>query len=146
MHHKKAPTVKARSTSKAKLPKGRAHMAKSKARSRRSPVARTNMQSSRKTDTPTSSTPAPSEMPTDMSGGGFNFALAMQQYRKRKAENDKKTRVDNSSLHAGSPMYFYCKFCGDPTCTLPEGYIGQPKKICDPCKILNDHGLIPERV
>jgi len=72
----------------------------------------------------------------------FDSQLALRTFEERKAANKGKERIDNSSLPAGSPMYFYCKFCGDETDTLPESYIGRPKTTCDPCKVLRDHGLI----
>lgn len=73
----------------------------------------------------------------------FDPEIAVRQFEKRKAENAEKPKIDNASLPAGSPMYYYCKFCGDHTETLPETHIRAPKVICDPCKVLNDHGLIP---
>jgi hypothetical protein len=75
------------------------------------------------------------------SASGFDFELAMRMYEKRKAENKGK-QIDNSRLHAGSPMYYYCRFCGAHTETLPEGHWGAPRVVCDPCKVLRDHGLI----
>lgn len=74
----------------------------------------------------------------------FNTAVALEQFRKRRAANAKKTRVDNSAAYAGSPMVYYCRFCGDHTETLPECHLSRPITICNPCKILHDHGLIPE--
>lgn len=72
----------------------------------------------------------------------FDAKLAMQKYEERKAHYAGK-QIDNSSLPAGSPMYFFCKFCGAPTDTLPEGYfLSRPKMVCDPCEMLHVHGLI----
>jgi hypothetical protein len=71
----------------------------------------------------------------------FDSELAMNTYKERKAANEGK-QVDNSSLPAGSPMYYYCRFCGAHTETLSEGHWGRPQTVCDPCKILRDHGLI----
>jgi len=45
-------------------------------------------------------------------------------------------QVDNSRLHAGSSMYFYCKICGHQSDVLPESYWGTPAKYCAPCKEL----------
>ncbi len=73
----------------------------------------------------------------------FDPKIALEQFEKRKAENAKKEQIDNLKLRAGSPMYYYCKFCGEHTQTLPETHICAPKVICDPCQVLNDHGLIP---
>jgi hypothetical protein len=72
----------------------------------------------------------------------IDLKVAMEQFQKRKAKNAKKKRIDNSSLPVGAPMYFYCRFCGDQTDCLPEGYTCRPKRICDPCEVLHLHGLI----
>lgn len=71
----------------------------------------------------------------------FDSALAMEQYEKRKKENEGK-QIDNASLPAGSPMYYYCKFCGEHTETLAESHWSAPKTTCDPCNALHIHGLI----
>jgi hypothetical protein len=71
----------------------------------------------------------------------IDFDVAMEQYKKRKEENKGK-QIDNSTLRAGSSMYYYCKFCGVHTETLPESHWDAPKIICDPCDILHTHGLI----
>jgi hypothetical protein len=43
-------------------------------------------------------------------------------------------QVDNASLQAGSPMYYYCRACGGPTAVLPEGWWKEsPPKYCDAC-------------
>ena len=72
----------------------------------------------------------------------IDLKVAMKQFKKRKKENSKHTEIDNSSLRAGSPMYFYCSFCGDQTDVLPECYTCRPKTVCEPCEILHAHGLI----
>lgn len=73
----------------------------------------------------------------------FDANVAMDQYNKRKAENAAKKKIDNASLYAGSPMYYYCRGCGEHTQTLSEGdYYTKIAKYCNPCQILNDHGLI----
>ena len=66
----------------------------------------------------------------------------MKQFKLRKASNKNKKQIDNSRLPAGSSTYFYCRFCGDFTESLPESYIGKPKTICTPCQVLHKHGLI----
>lgn len=73
----------------------------------------------------------------------FDKEIALEQFAKRKLANKGK-QIDNSSLRAGSSMYYYCKFCGEQTDVLPESHWGTPKTVCDPCKVLNDHGLIPK--
>ncbi len=77
-----------------------------------------------------------------MPGVQFNEELAMEQYRKREEEN-KGQQVDNSSLPAGSPMYYYCRKCGTLVATKDEGWISNPPPHqCEPCQVLVDHGLI----
>lgn len=47
-------------------------------------------------------------------------------------------QMDNSSLYAGSPMYFYCKNCGHESDRKPESYTSSPRRYCAPCKELKD--------
>ena len=69
--------------------------------------------------------------------GGKEYALSA--LKKRIEENAKKEKIDNSSLYAGSPMYFYCKACGGLADKLPENYLfSTPKKLCDECQALKD--------
>ena len=75
------------------------------------------------------------------SGTGFDIELAMRMFKERKAANEGK-QIDNSRLYAGSPMYYYCKFCGVHTDTVPESHWGRIKTVCDPCDVLHKHGLI----
>ena len=63
---------------------------------------------------------------------------ALEQLKKRREENAKKEKIDNASLPAGSPMYFYCKSCDVLADTKPEGYLDFPKKLCDECQALKD--------
>ena len=44
-------------------------------------------------------------------------------------------QVDNARLPAGSNMYYYCRTCGAPTVTKPEGWWEDPPppKQCDDC-------------
>ena len=69
---------------------------------------------------------------------GKKFVLAA--LRKRRKENSKKAKIDNSSLMAGSPMYFYCESCGGLADTLPETYTCIPKSLCDECQALKNLG------
>lgn len=77
-----------------------------------------------------------------MSEIALNAKVAMQQYKKRCKANSKKEKINNASLPAGSPMYFYCRFCGDLTDTLPESFTCTPNTTCEPCDVLHTHGLI----
>ena len=51
-------------------------------------------------------------------------------------------KIDNSGLHAGSPMYFYCLDCGIPTEVLPEDYLFSPIRQCSQCRGLHEHGWL----
>lgn len=74
-------------------------------------------------------------MPTDETK---DEALARLAERKANAPEP----IRNQDLYAGSPMYFYCRICGELTDTLPEGYLGRPKKLCDECADLIDKGWL----
>lgn len=68
-------------------------------------------------------------------------AFAALEERKLKAE--KEGQIDNASLHAGSPMYYYCRFCGLQSDELPEGwYVELPKKVCADCQIMEAKGYL----
>ena len=45
----------------------------------------------------------------------------------------KPEKINNVMLPAGSPMYFYCKFCENLSDVVSESYVTPPKKICDEC-------------
>lgn len=45
---------------------------------------------------------------------------AIEQFGRRQRLAANIEKVDNSALHAGSPLYFYCRYCGLPTEMLPE--------------------------
>ncbi len=70
----------------------------------------------------------------------YGFALALEAFKKRKAAP--KQQVDNSSLRAGAPMYYYCHGCGDLADKLPETHKDRPRRFCAACKPLHEHGLI----
>lgn len=69
--------------------------------------------------------------------------VAIQSFVERYSATEGKERTDNSSLPAGSPMFYYCRHCREHTETLPESHVRAPKTVCDPCKVLQDHGLVP---
>lgn len=58
---------------------------------------------------------------------------ACEQYLRRKQYSSKLKKIDNSGLHAGSPMYYYCKHCGTPTEVLPEEHLFPPSSECSQC-------------
>ena len=51
---------------------------------------------------------------------------ACEQFVRRRRYAQQIEKIDNSDLHAGSPMYFYCRHCGIPTEVLPEDFVFQP--------------------
>lgn len=55
---------------------------------------------------------------------------------------DQPEKIDNSSLPAGSPMYFYCISCGHLSDTKPENYLTPVKKICDECAAMKELGWL----
>lgn len=63
---------------------------------------------------------------------------ALTDFRKRKAHPPKQ--IDNASLYAGSPMYYYCIMCGWTSDVLPESFVGTPKHLCSECQKIKDMG------
>lgn len=74
----------------------------------------------------------------------FLEAREYAAYEKRKKNRPK--RINNADLPAGSPMYFYCRYCGHDSDCLPEGYSphidGGPRRVCDKCQELLDAGVV----
>ena len=64
-------------------------------------------------------------------------ALAALKERK---DNPPK-EIDNASLYAGSPMFFYCKIC-DGTIVLPESYTCEVPRLCVECDFLKEMGWL----
>jgi hypothetical protein len=67
---------------------------------------------------------------------------ALADLAARRKTSAKAKRIDNSSLYAGSPMYYYCILCGGLAETLPECHTSKPKKLCDECQALKDLGWV----
>ncbi len=68
--------------------------------------------------------------------------LAVEAFRKRREENDGKQK-DNSSLYAGSPMYYYCRYCYALTDKIPESdFTTTPKECCGDCKAMKEKGWL----
>lgn len=77
---------------------------------------------------------------------GREYALA--QFEARKAENRKVRRPNNSEFWAGSPMYFYCRACGDLADIKSESYNPRTdpvKPLCVECEALKEKGLLPQQ-
>ena len=66
--------------------------------------------------------------------------VALAALAKRRKANKTKKHIDNGSLPAGSPMYFYCDGC-DADIIVPEDYIIRPR-LCSECKALKDLGWL----
>jgi endogenous inhibitor of DNA gyrase (YacG/DUF329 family) len=71
---------------------------------------------------------------------------ALEQFVRRKRYAFQIEKIDNSGLHAGSPMYFYCKHCGIPTEVLPEDYLFPPLRECSQCQGLQKEGWLNEAI
>jgi hypothetical protein len=66
---------------------------------------------------------------------------ARELLRQRREASMRDGQIDNGRLWAGSPMYFYCKYCGQNTDVLPENYfLSTPRHICDECTSLIELG------
>lgn len=54
-------------------------------------------------------------------------------------------QVNNASLPAGSPMYYYCRMCGHQTAVKPEGWFDSPPpKYCEFCTALREAGWVEQ--
>lgn len=67
---------------------------------------------------------------------------ACEQFIRRRRYSISIEKVDNAGLHAGSPMYFYCRHCGIPTEVLPEDYLFPPQRDCSQCTGLQSQGWL----
>lgn len=65
---------------------------------------------------------------------------ALEALADRRKRNADIKRIDNASLPAGSPMYFYCVTCGEEM-SVPEGYTSR-SKTCGECSALKDLGWL----
>lgn len=63
---------------------------------------------------------------------------ALIAFKKRK--DNPPEHINNASLYAGSPMYFYCMMCGHESDVLPESYLCTPKHLCTECQKMKDMG------
>jgi hypothetical protein len=69
---------------------------------------------------------------------------ACEQFVRRCRYSSEITKIDNAGLHAGSPMYYYCKDCGIPTEVLPEDHLFPPVKQCSQCLALSENNWMKE--
>lgn len=65
---------------------------------------------------------------------------ALKALADRRANPPKQ--IDNSSLPAGAPMYFYCISCGHESDVKPELYTDRPAKLCTECQALKTLGWL----
>lgn len=80
-------------------------------------------------------------MPDNMFDRLLNKAEALALLKERREHPP--TKIDNASLHAGSPMYYYCRSCGWESDIKPEGwFLGKPKTLCDMCQYMADCGYL----
>lgn len=66
---------------------------------------------------------------------------ALKELKKRRKVNMGKKKVNNLQLHAGSPMYYYCKSC-DESMILPEDHTCPVPVLCDECRALKQLGWL----
>jgi hypothetical protein len=62
----------------------------------------------------------------------------------RRRENEKIERKDNSQLHAGSAMYYYCRHCEEVDIKSEDfdPRYDPIKNPCNDCKVLIKRGLM----
>jgi hypothetical protein len=68
----------------------------------------------------------------------------IEEFIRRYNENHEKEHIDNSRLPAGSPMYYYCKACGQYITALPEAHFTRAPQLCEDCKDLKKEALLAE--
>ncbi len=74
------------------------------------------------------------------------FAVSMSEKEKalialQERQANPPEKIDNASLYAGSPMFFYCKVC-DGTIVLPENFTCAVPKLCIECDFLKEMGWL----
>ena len=67
-------------------------------------------------------------------------AKALKALAERKARGAKTKQIDNSALHAGSPMYYYCRLCRLLAAKLHEEHTEPVPPHCTECQKLVDAG------
>lgn len=57
--------------------------------------------------------------------------------------NNPPKEIDNASLYAGSPMYYYCESCDHLADVLAESdFSTKPKELCGFCRTLKNRGWL----
>jgi hypothetical protein len=67
--------------------------------------------------------------------------VALTALKDRRARNKDRKRVNNASLYAGSPMYYYCNGCGEGM-VLSESHLCPAPTLCEECKALKNLGWL----
>lgn len=65
---------------------------------------------------------------------------ALEGLRQRREAAKEQKDINNSSLPAGSPMFYYCNGCGLQNIVLPEAHLQMPPKLCTECQAMLDMG------
>lgn len=66
-------------------------------------------------------------------------AAMLEALKARRKANINLVHVDNASLRAGEPMYYYCRLCGAEM-KLHEEHVEPAPKHCEPCTQLLAQG------
>lgn len=69
---------------------------------------------------------------------------AIEQFVGRFTASKAVKKIDNASLMAGEPMYFYCKHCDVLIEALEEEYLFPPYSLCSQCEGLREEGWLEE--
>lgn len=69
---------------------------------------------------------------------GNKFAADALSWR----QENQPEQIDNATLHAGSPMYFYCRVCGWLSDVKGESYIIPPAKLCKECMAIKEENWL----
>jgi len=83
------------------------------------------------------SRPNPRVVPRVIVGSVEERLKALEERRANRPD-----MIDNRTLYAGSPMYFYCTSCGHLAEEAPESYTWVPASLCPECSELRKLHLI----
>jgi hypothetical protein len=68
--------------------------------------------------------------------------VALAKLEMRRSVNTPK-KIDNASLPAGAPMYYYCLGCDTLLAVKPEDWVDDPPpKYCGECEALKEAGWL----